>query len=144
MNSLFDGYIPYQGEIPQRPTGALIADRLGNTTTYSLNGLQERGILFVGPGVEVYEGMIVGEHSRDNDLDVNVVREKKMTNMRASTADDAIRLVPYKTLNLEQAIEFIADDEFVEVTPKSLRLRKKVLQQNKRPKRWEKAGAALS
>src|SRR5208282_447218 len=120
MNSLFDGYIPYQGEIPQRPTGALIADRQGPTTTYALNGLQERGILFVGAGVEVYEGMIVGEHSRDNDLDVNVVREKKMTNMRASTADDAIRLVPYKTLNLEQAIEFIADDEFVEVTPKSL------------------------
>ncbi len=91
-----------------------------------------------------WKGMIVGEHSRDNDLDVNVVREKKMTNMRASTADDAIRLVPYKTLNLEQAIEFIADDEFVEVTPKSLRLRKKILQQNRRPKRWEKAGAALS
>jgi GTP-binding protein len=144
MNTLFDGYIPYQGEIPQRPTGALIADRLGPTTTYALNGLQERGILFVGAGVEVYEGMIVGEHSRDNDLDVNVVREKKMTNMRASTADDAIRLVPYKTLNLEQAIEFIADDEFVEVTPKSLRLRKKILQQNRRPKRWEKAEQAAS
>src|ERR1700760_2396511 len=139
MNSLFDGYIPYQGEIPQRPTGALIADRQGLTTTYSLNGLQERGILFVGAGVDVYEGMIVGEHSRDNDLDVNVVREKKLTNMRASTADEAIRLVPYRTLNLEQAIEFIADDELVEVTPKSLRLRKKILQQNKRPKRWEKA-----
>jgi GTP-binding protein len=144
MNALFDGYIPYQGEIPQRPTGALISDRQGPTTTYALNGLQERGILFVGAGVEVYEGMVIGEHSRDNDLDVNVVREKKMTNMRASTADDAIRLVPYKTLNLEQAIEFIADDEFVEVTPKSLRLRKKVLQANRRPKRWEKAGAALS
>ncbi len=139
MNSLFDGYIPYQGEIPQRPTGALIADRQGMTTTYALNGLQERGILFVGPGVDVYEGMIVGEHSRDNDLDVNVVREKKMTNMRASTADEAIRLVPYTTLNLEQAIEFIADDEFVEVTPKSLRLRKKILQAKFRPKRWEKA-----
>ena len=139
MNALFDGYIPYQGEIPQRPTGALISDRQGLTTTYSLNGLQERGILFVGAGVEVYEGMIVGEHSRDNDLDVNVVREKKMTNMRASTADEAIRLVPYKTLNLEQAIEFIADDELVEVTPKSLRLRKKILQANRRPKRWEKA-----
>ena len=138
MNSLFDGYIPYQGEIPQRPTGALIADRQGLTTTYALNGLQERGILFVGPGIDVYEGMIVGEHSRDNDLDVNVVREKKMTNMRASTADEAIRLVPYTTLNLEQAIEFIADDEFVEVTPKSLRLRKKILQANRRPKRWEK------
>jgi GTP-binding protein len=138
MNTLFDGYIPYQGEIPQRPTGALIADRQGQTTTYALNGLQERGVLFLGAGVEVYEGMIVGEHSRDKDLDVNVVREKKMTNMRASTADDAIRLVPYKTLNLEQAIEFVADDEVVEVTPKSLRLRKRILQQNKRPKRWEK------
>ena len=141
MNSLFDGYMPYQGEIPQRPTGALIADRLGSTTAYSLNGLQERGILFVGPGVEVYEGMIVGEHSRDNDLDVNVVREKKLTNMRASTADDAVRLIPFRTLNLEQAIEFIAEDEFVEVTPKSLRLRKKILQQNRRPKRWEKVEA---
>src|SRR5690349_18614385 len=97
MNALFDGYIPYQGEIPQRPTGALVADRQGLTTTYSLNGLQERGILFVGAGVDVYEGMVVGEHSRDNDLDVNVVREKKMTNMRASTADDAIRLVPHTT-----------------------------------------------
>ena len=96
MNSLFDGYIPYQGEIPQRPTGALIADRPGTTTAYALNGLQERGVLFVGPGVEVYEGMIVGEHSRDNDLDVNVVREKKLTNMRASSADEAIRLVPVK------------------------------------------------
>ena len=142
MNSLFDGYIPYQGEIPQRPTGALVADRLGLTTTYALNGLQERGRLFVGPGVEVYEGMIVGEHSRDKDLDVNVVREKKMTNMRASTADEAIRLVPYTTLNLEQAIEFIADDEFVEVTPKSLRLRKKILQAKFRPKAWEKAEQA--
>ncbi len=142
MNSLFDGYIPYQGEIPQRPTGALAADREGLTTTYALNGLQERGRLFVGPGVEVYEGMIVGEHSRDKDLDVNVVREKKMTNMRASTADEAIRLVPHTTLNLEQAIEFIADDEFVEVTPKSLRLRKKILQANRRPKRWEKATIA--
>jgi GTP-binding protein len=144
MNSLFDGYIPYQGEIPQRPTGALIADRLGQTTTYALNGLQERGILFAGPGIEVYEGMVVGEHSRDNDLDVNVVREKKMTNMRASTADEAIRLVPYTTLNLEQAIEFIADDEFVEVTPKSLRLRKKILQANRRPKRWEKNAVTAS
>jgi GTP-binding protein len=141
MNALFDGYIPYQGEIPQRPTGALIADRQGLTTTYSLNGLQERGILFVGPGVDVYEGMVVGEHSRDNDLDVNVVREKKLTNMRASSADDAIRLVPYKALNLEQAIEFIADDEFVEVTPKNLRLRKKILQANRRPKKYEKVEA---
>jgi GTP-binding protein len=103
-----------------------------------LNGLQERGSLFVSAGVEVYEGMIVGEHARDNDLDVNVVREKKMTNMRASSADEAIRLVPVRALNLEQAIEFIAEDEMVEVTPKSLRLRKRILQQNRRPKRWEK------
>src|SRR5213076_3649772 len=97
--------------------------------------------LFVGPGVEVYEGMIVGENSRDNDLDVNAVREKKLTNMRASTADEAIRLVPFRTLNLEQAIEFIADDEYVEVTPKSLRLRKKILQATRRPKRWVMAMA---
>ncbi len=138
MNSLFDGYMPYQGEIPQRPTGAMVADRQGVTTTYALNGLQERGVLFVGAGVEVYEGMIVGEHSRDNDIDVNVVREKKLTNMRASSADDAVRLVPYKAQNLEQAIEFIANDEMVEITPKSLRLRKKILQANKRPKTWEK------
>ena len=138
MNALFDGYIPYQGEIPQRPTGALVSDRQGMTTTYALNGLQERGILFVSAGVEVYEGMIIGEHSRDKDLDVNVVREKKMTNMRASTADEAIRLVPCKTLNLEQAIEFVADDEMVEVTPKSLRLRKRILQANRRPRRGEK------
>ncbi|MBV8437101.1 MAG: translational GTPase TypA, partial [Silvibacterium sp.] len=136
MNSLFDGYIPCQGEIPQRPTGALIADRPGTTTAYALEGLEDRGVLFAPPGVEVYEGMIIGEHSRDNDLDVNVVREKKLTNMRASTADEAVRLAPPRVMNLEQAIEFIADDELVEVTPKSLRLRKKVLQANRRPKRY--------
>ncbi|HEV2465372.1 MAG TPA: translational GTPase TypA [Acidobacteriaceae bacterium] len=135
MNSLFDGYMPYQGEIPQRPTGALIADRQGSTTAYALEGLEDRGILFVPPGVEVYEGMVIGEHSRDNDLDVNVVREKKLTNMRASNADEAVRLTPPRAMNLEQAIEFIAEDELVEVTPKSLRLRKKVLQANKRPRR---------
>jgi GTP-binding protein len=134
MNSLFDGHIEWQGEIPHRPTGALIADRPGTSTAYALYNLQERGELFVGPGVEVYEGMVIGENAKDNDLDVNVVREKKLTNMRASTADEAIRLVPFRQLNLEQAIEFIADDEFVEVTPKSLRLRKKILQANKRKK----------
>jgi len=96
--------------------------------------LQDRGVLLVGAGIEVYEGMIVGEHSRDNDLDVNVVREKKLTNMRASSSDEALRLVPYRMMNLEQAIEFIAEDELVEVTPKSLRLRKKILQANRRPK----------
>ena len=135
MNSLFDGYTPYQGEIPQRPTGALIADRAGSTTAYALEGLEDRGILFTPPGVEVYEGMIIGEHSRDNDLDVNVVREKKLTNMRASSADEAVRLTPPRVMNLEQAIEFIAEDELVEVTPKSLRLRKKILQANRRPRR---------
>jgi len=135
MNSLFDGYMPHQGQIPQRPTGALVADRPGSTTAYALEGLEDRGVLFIPPGVEVYEGMVIGEHSRDNDLDVNVVREKKLTNMRASSADDAIRLSPPRALNLEQAIEFIADDEMVEVTPKSLRLRKKILQANRRPRR---------
>ena len=135
MNALFDGYIEWQGEIPHRPTGALVADRAGTTTAYALWGLQERGELFAGPGVEVYEGMIIGENARDNDLDVNAVREKKLTNMRASTADEAIRLVPFRALNLEQAIEFIAEDEFVEVTPKMLRLRKKILQSNRRPRK---------
>src|SRR5438874_2105914 len=132
MNSIFDGYTEWQGEIPHRLTGALVADRPGLTTSYALYNLQERGELFVGPGIDVYEGMIIGENAKDTDLDVNVVREKKLTNMRASTSDEAIRLIPFKQLNLEQAIEFIADDEFVEVTPKSLRLRKKVLQANKR------------
>ena len=135
MNSLFDGYTEWQGDIPHRVTGALVADRAGLTTAYALWGLQERGELFVAPGVDVYEGMVIGENSRDNDLDVNVVREKKLTNMRASTADEAIRLVPFKNLNLEQAIEFIADDELVEVTPTMLRLRKKILQANRRPRR---------
>jgi len=132
MNSLFDGYMEWQGEIPHRPTGALVSDRGGVSTAYALWNLQERGELFVGPGIDVYEGMIIGENAKDTDLDVNVVREKKLTNMRASTADEAIRLVPFRQLNLEQAIEFITDDEFVEVTPKSLRLRKRALQANKR------------
>ena len=132
MNSLFDGYMEWQGDIPHRLTGALVSDRSGVTTPYSLYNLQERGELFVGPTIDVYEGMIVGENAKDNDLDVNAVREKKLTNMRSSTSDIAVRLVPFRNLNLEQAIEFIADDEFVEVTPKSLRLRKKILQANKR------------
>jgi GTP-binding protein len=135
MNSLFDGYTEWQGEIPHRLTGALVSDRPGSTTAYALWALQERGELFTAPGTEVYEGMIIGENARDNDLDVNCVREKKLTNMRASTADDAIRLVPFRALNLEQAIEFIADDEYVEVTPRSLRLRKRILQSNRRPRK---------
>jgi GTP-binding protein len=135
MNSLFDGYTEWLGEIPHRMTGALVADRAGTTTAYSLFSLQERGVLFVGPGIEVYEGMIIGENAREVDLDVNVVREKKLTNMRASTADEAIRLVPFKALTLEQAIEFVADDEMVEVAPHTLRLRKKILQSNRRPRK---------
>src|SRR5437899_1633968 len=135
LNSLFDGYTEWLGEIPHRMTGALVSDRNGPSTAYALWSLQERGVLFVGAGVELYEGMIVGENAREVDLDVNAVREKKLTNMRASTTDEAIRLVPFKNLTLEQAIEFVADDELVEVTPKSLRLRKKILQANRRPKK---------
>jgi GTP-binding protein len=132
MNSLFHGYIDWQGEIPTRPTGSLVADRAGKTTGYATWNLQERGEIFVAPGVDVYEGMIVGENSRDADLDVNIVKEKKLTNMRASTADEAIRLVPPRILNLEQAIEFIREDELVEVTPVSIRLRKRILKGNQR------------
>jgi GTP-binding protein len=132
MNSLFHGYIEWQGEIPTRPTGSLVADRAGRATGYAIFNLQERGEIFVSPGTEVYEGMIVGENARTADLDVNIVKEKKLTNMRASTADEAIRLVPPRILNLEQAIEFIRDDEFVEVTPASIRLRKKILKANQR------------
>jgi GTP-binding protein len=132
MNSLFHGYIEWQGDIPTRPTGSLIADRAGKTTGYAIWNLQERGEMFVPPGMEVYEGMVVGENARDADLNVNIVKEKKLTNMRASTADEAIRLVPPRLLNLEQAIEFIREDELVEVTPKSIRLRKKTLKANQR------------
>jgi GTP-binding protein len=139
MNAILDGHIAYQGEIPQRVSGALISDRQGTTTAYALDGLQDRGTLFVAEGTEVYEGMIVGEHSRDNDLDVNCVREKKMSNMRASGSDEAVRLVPFRNLTLEQAIEFIADDELVEVTPKSLRMRKQILQSNRRPRKGQSA-----
>jgi GTP-binding protein len=132
MNSLFHGYIEWQGEIEMRPTGSLVADRAGVATSYAIFNLQERGIIFISPGTEIYEGMIIGENARNSDLDVNIVKEKKLTNMRASTSDEAIRLVPPKILNLEQAIEFVREDELVEVTPKSIRLRKKVLKANQR------------
>src|SRR5689334_17079424 len=132
MNSLFHGYIDWQRDIPSRPTGSLVADRPGKATGHAIFNLQERGEIFVTPGTEVYGGMIVGENARDADLNVNIVKEKKLTNMRASTADEAIRLVPPRILNLEQAIEFVRDDEMVEVTPKSIRLRKKVLKANQR------------
>ncbi|MSV29371.1 MAG: translational GTPase TypA [Bryobacterales bacterium] len=132
MNSLFHGYIEWQGDIPTRPTGSLVADRPGKATGHAIFNLQERGEIFVTPGTEVYEGMIIGENARDSDLVVNIVKEKKLTNMRSSTADDAIRLVPPRLMNLEQAIEFVKDDEYVEVTPKSIRLRKKILKANQR------------
>jgi len=135
MNTLFEGYSDWQGEIPSRVTGSLIADRAGRTTAYALYNLQERGELFVGPGIDVYEGMVIGENARWDDMDVNAVKEKKLTNMRSSTADEAIRLVPAKPISLEQALEFIAEDEYVEVTPKAIRVRKKILESNRRPRR---------
>jgi GTP-binding protein len=135
MNHLFAGWEPWHGPIPARATGALVADRPGAATAFAISNLQDRGEIFIDPATEVYEGMIIGENSRANDLDVNVTKEKKQTNMRASTADEAIRLIPPRKLSLEQAIEFINDDELVEVTPKSIRLRKKVLASNQRPKK---------
>jgi len=137
MHHIFSEWEPWHGPIPSRPTGALVSDRSGPATAYAIANLQERGEMFVAPTTPVYEGMIVGENSRNNDLDVNITREKKQTNMRASSADEAIRLIPPRLLSLEQAIEFINDDELVEVTPKSLRVRKRVLAANMRPRRAE-------
>jgi GTP-binding protein len=135
MNHIFAGWEPWHGAIAARATGALVSDRAGVTTAYAIWNLQERGEMFVEPAEKVYEGMIVGENARDSDMDVNITKEKKQTNMRASSADEAMRLVPARKLGLEQAIEFINDDELVEVTPKSIRLRKRILQANMRPKR---------
>ena len=132
LNSLFHGYIEWQGEITMRPTGSMIADRSGKTTGYAIFNLQERGEIFIQPGDEIYEGMVVGENAKQVDMTVNIVKEKKLTNMRSSSADEAIRLIPPRLLNLEQAIEFIREDELVEVTPKSIRLRKKILKANQR------------
>jgi len=140
LNTMFLRWGEWQGPLRGRSTGSLVADRLGDTTTYALFNLQERGLLFVRPGTKVYEGMIVGENARAVDLDVNAIKEKKLTNMRASTADEAMRLVPPKELSLEQALEFIADDELVEVTPQSIRLRKRVLASNMRPKKKDSEG----
>ncbi|HEX8457518.1 MAG TPA: translational GTPase TypA [Pyrinomonadaceae bacterium] len=137
LNTLFLRWGEWQGAMRGRATGSLVADRQGETTTYALFNLQERGTMFVRPGVRVYEGMIVGENARAVDLDVNVIKEKKLTNMRAASADEAMRLVPVKDLSLEQALEFIADDELVEVTPETIRLRKRVLAANFRPKKKE-------
>jgi GTP-binding protein len=135
MNHIFSSWEAWHGAISARTTGALAADRPGVATAYAIYNLQERGEIFIEPGTVVYEGMIVGENSRPSDMDVNVTKEKKQTNMRASSADEAIRLIPPRRLGLEQAIEFINDDELVEITPSSIRLRKKVLAANMRPRR---------
>jgi len=135
INAMFNGYAPWAGDIQRRTNGAMVADREGVATPYAIFHLQERGQMFISPGTRVYEGMVIGEYSRAGDLDVNIVREKKLTNMRASGHDEAIRLTPPKQMGLEDALDWIADDEFVEVTPESIRVRKRVLAQVHRPKR---------
>jgi GTP-binding protein len=137
MNHLFAGWEPWHGAIAARATGALVADRSGVATAYAIFNLQERGEILIDAGTQVYEGMLIGENSRTADMDVNVTKEKKQTNMRASSADEAIRLIPPRKLSLEQAIEFINDDELVEITPKSIRLRKRILAANMRPKKLD-------
>jgi len=132
LNHLFDGWDEWQGEIGHRANGALVADRTGRTTAYAIDHLQARGGMFVGPGVEIYEGQVVGENSRDSDMDVNITKEKKLTNMRASTADEAAKLTPPRSMSLEQCLEWIREDELLEVTPKSLRLRKRQLRGRRR------------
>ena len=127
LNHLFDGWAEWQGDIPHRANGAMVADRAGKTTSYAIDHLQPRGVLFLGPGEPVYEGQVVGENARDNDLDVNITKEKKLTNVRSSTSDEAVRLTPPRLMNLEQSLEWIREDELLEITPKSLRLRKKTL-----------------
>jgi GTP-binding protein len=135
LHHVFERYEPWHGELRTRPNGVMVADRRGATTTYALTSLQERGALFVGPGIEVYEGMIVGENARSEDMDVNPTREKKLTNMRAAAADETVRLVPPLQLSLEQALEFIREDECVEVTPSTVRLRKVILDAAERGRR---------
>jgi GTP-binding protein len=129
---VFEGFEPWFGDLRMRPTGSLVADRSGVTTMYSLFNLQDRGALFVAPGVEVYEGMIIGENVRSEDMDVNPTKERKVTNVRSSTAEELVRLIPPRQLSLEQALEFIREDECVEVTPHQVRLRKTTLDQQSR------------
>ncbi|MCB1023472.1 MAG: translational GTPase TypA [Acidobacteria bacterium] len=137
LNTMFLRFDNWKGEMKSRPTGSLISDRVGEATTFALYNLQERGIIFIRPQTKVYEGMIVGENARSVDLDVNPIKEKKLSNMRTSNTDEAMRLVPAKELTLEEALEFIADDELIEVTPNAIRLRKRVLKANERPKKKE-------
>ena len=135
MNALFDGWAPWHGPIQARSNGAMVADREGAATPYAIFHLQERGVLFIAPGTRVYEGMAVGEYSRDNDLNVNVCREKKLTNIRAAGRDENILITPHREMGLEEGIEWIGEDELVEVTPEAIRLRKKILKQVERPRR---------
>jgi GTP-binding protein len=132
LHHVFDGYEPWHGDLRMRPTGSLVADRAGAATSFALLNLQERGQLFIAPGAQVYEGMVVGENARAEDLDVNATKEKKLTNMRSSTADELVRLIPPRPLSLEQALELIREDECVEVTPSFIRLRKVELAAQKR------------
>lgn len=138
MNHVFDGYEPYKGDVLQRNQGSLIAHETGETTTYGLFAAQERGRLFIGPGIPVYEGMIVGANPKAEDLVVNVCKKKHITNTRASGSDDALKLTPHTVLSLEQSLEFITDDELVEVTPKNIRLRKIILNKEQRMKKANK------
>lgn len=138
MNSVFDGYEPFKGEIPQRVQGSLVCYETGETSAYGLFNAQDRGEMFVGAGVPVYEGMIVGQSPKNEDITVNVCKKKHVTNMRAAGSDDALRLTPPTTLSLEQSLEFINDDELVEVTPKSIRLRKRILSHEMRMKAMSK------
>jgi len=145
MHHVFEAWEPWAGDLSARPTGSLVADRLGKTAAFALFGLQERGALFIGPGEDVYEGMVIGENARSEDIDVNAIKEKHQTNVRAAAADQLVRLVPAKRLSLEQALEFLREDECVEVTPEAVRLRKVELDQNARVKvarRRAKAGRA--
>ena len=144
LHHVFEGWEPWHGELRTRPTGSLVADRRGSSTGFAIESLQERGTLFISPGDELYEGMIVGENARREDLDVNACKPKKLTNMRASSADELIRLIPPRPLSLEQALEFIRDDECVEVTPKSIRLRKVELAQGKRQTEASRRKRALA
>jgi len=140
MNSVFDSYQPYKGDIPRRNTGSLVCFETGESITYGLYNAQERGTLFIGAGVPVYEGMIVGQSPKAEDLVINVCKKKHLTNTRASGSDDALRLIPPKILSLEDSLEFIADDELLEVTPKSIRIRKRILDNSLRAKTRAKLG----
>jgi len=144
LHHVFDRYEPWHGELRTRPTGSLVADRRGPATSFALMNLQERGAMFVTPTTEVYEGMIVGENARAEDLDVNATKEKKLTNMRSSTAEELVRLIPPRPMSLEQALEFIREDECIEVTPLNVRLRKVELDATKRQSAASKKARALA